>query len=101
MMTKSLSSQSCLMTFLRGMYNPYINFLSRPKGHVIFCSYDRVESVNDKVTAWERVVAQFPEGQRSLSQVKERWTRVLKVRLLEAEMDPEQTWTYRWVMTRN
>ena len=60
-----------------------------------------MESVNDKLTAWDRVVAQFPEGQRSLSQVKERWTRVLKVRLLESEMDPEQTWTYRWGMTRN
>ena len=63
-----------------------------------------MESVNDKLTAWDRVVAQFPEGQRSLSQVKERWSRVLKVRLLEAEMDPEQTWTYRWVritMTHN
>ena len=40
-------------------------------------------------------VAKFPKGQRSRSQIKERWTRVLKVRLLEAEMDPEETWTYR------
>ena len=54
-----------------------------------------METVNDKLTPWDRVVAQFPEGQRSLSQVKERWSRVLKVRLLESEMDPEQTWTYR------
>ena len=65
-----------------------------------YYSYVRVETVNEKLTAWERVVAQFPEGQRSLSQVKERWTRVIKVRLLEAEMDLEQTWTYRWVMTQ-
>ena len=65
---------------------------------LFFCSYERVERVNEKLTAWDRVVAQFPEGQRSLSQVKERWTRVLKVRLLEREMDPEQTWTYRWVI---
>ena len=40
-------------------------------------------------------MAKFPKGQRSRSQIKERWTRVLKVRLLEAEMDPEETWTYR------
>ena len=62
------------------------------------CSYVRVESVNDKLIAWDDIVAQFPEGQRSRSQIKERWTRVLKVRLLEGEMDPEATRTYRWVM---
>ena len=59
-----------------------------------------MESANDKLTAtaWDDIVAQFPEGQRSRSQIKERWTRVLKVRLLEGEMDPEETRTYRWVM---
>ena len=62
----------------------------------IICSYVRVESVNDKLIAWDDIVAQFPEGQRSRSQIKERWNRVLKVRLLEAEMDPAETWTYRW-----
>ena len=56
-----------------------------------------MESVNDKRIAWDDIVAQFPEGQRSRSQIKERWTRVLKVRLLEGEMDPEATRTYRWV----
>ena len=56
-----------------------------------------MESVNDKLTAWDDIVAKFPEGQRSRSQIKERWTRVLKVRLLEGEMDPEATRTYRWV----
>ena len=56
-----------------------------------------MESVNDKLTAtaWDDIVAQFPEGQRSRSQIKERWTRVLKVRLLEGEMDPEETRAYR------
>ena len=55
-----------------------------------------MESVNDKLIAWDDIVAQFSEGQRSRSQIKERWKRVLKVRLLEAEMDPAETWTYRW-----
>ena len=67
----------------------------------IICSYVRVESVNDKLIAWDDIVAQFPEGQRSRSQIKERWNRVLKVRLLEAEMDPAETWTYRWALVQN
>ena len=57
-----------------------------------------MESVNDKLIAWDDIVAKFPEGQRSRSQIKERWTRVLKVRLLEGEMDPQETRTYRWVI---
>ena len=68
---------------------------------LIVCSYVRVESVNDKLIAWDDIVAQFPEGQRSRSQIKERWKRVLKVRLLEAEMDPAETWTYRWALIQN
>ena len=63
--------------------------------NIISQSYVRVETVNDKLTNWDDIVTMFPEGQRSRSQVKERWMRVLKVRLLEAEMDPEETWTYR------
>ena len=39
--------------------------------------------------AWDSIVAQLPAGERSPSMVKERWTRVLKARLLEKEMDPE------------
>ena len=45
--------------------------------------------------AWDSIVAQLPAGERSPSMVKERWTRVLKARLLEKEMDPEETWRYR------
>ena len=47
---------------------------------------EAAKEVNDKMTGWEAIVTMFPEGQRSWSQVKERWTRALKKRLLRKSM---------------
>lgn len=52
--------------------------------------------VNEKTVDWEGIYKKFAEkGVASRQVVRERWTRVLKVRLLEGEQDAESTWRHR------
>ena len=52
--------------------------------------------VNEKTVDWDGIYEKFAEkGVASRQVVRERWSRVLKVRLLEGEQDAASTWRHR------
>ena len=65
----------------------------------LLCSYKCVEEVNE-MTDWvaDAIVTMFPEGQRSRSQVKERW-RALKKRLVNRKQFKTKSKFREWYKT--
>ena len=73
----------CLIHVQRGEIFHIHSKYFLPRNQFAFFSYTRVEKVNEKTVDWDGIYEKFAEkGVASRQVVRERWSRVLKVRLL-------------------